>query len=208
MDKTYSTAKIASIKKSDNVKRMQKTTFQILKYFASFCEEHKLRYFLACGTLLGAVRHKGFIPWDDDVDVYMPRKDYMSFLHLVGSSFDSRYILISPYNSERYIHNYAKIYDSQTVLIEYPDTIRFEIGVYIDIFPVDGLPDSSKESNRFFKEMAKLKNINWLLISKCEMFKLSPKLHKRLYGYFISFLDQNHRQEILFQEVGQKSKKI
>ncbi len=150
--------------KTIEIKEMQKIELEILKSFSKICDEHKLRYFLSNGTLLGAIRHKGFIPWDDDIDVYMPRNDYMTFLQLVGSSLEPHYKLLTPYNSKEYIYTYAKLYDDRTILIEWPDTVRYTIGVYIDIFPVDGLPESIKETKKHFDRLKKLNRLNWLCI--------------------------------------------
>lgn len=190
------------------IKEMQEIELEILKNFALFCDTHYLRYFLSNGTLLGAIRHKGFIPWDDDIDIYMPRKDYMTFLELVGSSFGLHYIVISPYNSKQYIHTYAKIYDSRTILIEYPGTLRYEIGVYIDIFPVDGLPESIDASNKFFLQMRKLIAKNWLLIAQCHIFRMSPKLYIRIYGYIISILARIICKKYYFKMLDKKARKF
>ncbi len=174
--------------KGIDIEEMQKIELEILNCFSKFCEKHNLRYFLSNGTLLGAIRHKGFIPWDDDVDVYMPRNDYMTFLQLAGSSLGEHYILRTPYNSKKYIYTYTKLYDDRTILIEWPETVRYQIGVYIDIFPVDGLPDSITEINDYFIKIRKLIRKNWLFILAGKRYTYDTRLSRKVYGYMIVFL--------------------
>ena len=114
----------------------------ILVQFASFCQTHKLNYFLDAGTLLGAVRHHGFIPWDDDIDVNMPRTDYDRFCHLAkkNGGYIAEHLFVE--FSEDTIFPFLKIADDRTLLIEYPDTNPMEVSVYIDVFPKDGIKDS------------------------------------------------------------------
>ena len=127
----------------------------ILADVADFCESNGLEYFLAYGTLIGAVRHKGFIPWDDDIDIWMPRKDYDKFL----SSYKSKsgyYRAVSPCDSIAR-HSMVKVIDTRTAKIE--PCIDYKgsyLGVDIDIFPLDGEPDSEDEFSVWFKKLHKL----------------------------------------------------
>lgn len=118
----------------DEIKRIQN---EILKEFASYCSQTGLRYFLAYGTLIGAIRHKGYIPWDDDIDVIMPRPDYEEF---ICNYWDKRYKVFCHSNNKDCPFPYAKLYDSETVLREHTD-ITYTIGLNIDIFVLDGLPE-------------------------------------------------------------------
>ena len=117
-------------------KEIQANCLEILREFDAFAKAHNLRYFMSGGTLLGAVRHKGFIPWDDDVDLMMPRADYE---RLLSEYEDGRYILSSCDKDPTYYTPFARLWDSHTTLEWHNDTNR-PIGIFIDIFPIDGYP--------------------------------------------------------------------
>lgn len=134
----------------DEMKRLQVC---ILKDLANFCDEKNIKYFLGYGTLLGAIRHKGFIPWDDDIDIIMPRPDYNEFLKLANGNLNTNYHALSMNNTKNYIYPFAKIIDKRTILKEL-GTEDSNIGVCIDIFPVDGLPEDIKLSKKHFKRQA------------------------------------------------------
>jgi len=109
------------------------------------CEENGLKYFLVGGTALGAVRHQGFIPWDDDVDVAMPREDFEKLKQL----YRSRYIQHSFYrlrgvDEKKYRYNYLKYDDSRTTYLENKFNNKYKSGVFIDIFPLDGICDKKE----------------------------------------------------------------
>lgn len=134
-----------------DIREVQKAELEILKQFDCVCKKLKLKYFLSSGTLLGAVRHKGFIPWDDDVDVMMPWKDYKKFLKYGQKELGSKYFLQSNF-SDLWYREYSKIRMNGTTAIEecYKD-IPFHQGVWIDIFPIVGVRNDPKWIGKFNK---------------------------------------------------------
>ncbi len=135
--------------KLEQIKQIQ---LNILLEVAAFCDKNGIQYFLTAGTLIGALRHKGFIPWDDDIDLVMLRPDYERFIALFNNRPQVNHIqVVSPQN-KHYPYAYAKVMDTQTVFIEDSSMIKkFPLGVNIDIFPLDFLTDDWKNACRWVK---------------------------------------------------------
>lgn len=135
----------------DELKQIQ---LDIMQTVHEYCLEHDLHYSLAYGTLIGAIRHKGFIPWDDDIDIMMQRKDYE---HLV-KGFSHPYYRLHDFSIDKeYVHPYAKVEDSRTMLIE--NTNAKNIGINIDVFPVDNLFDTPEQCFTFLSEIRHIKKL-------------------------------------------------
>lgn len=125
------------------LKEIKQLEVGILEYVSSICNKNHLTYFLSYGTLIGAIRHKGFIPWDDDIDIAMPRSDYMRLLEILQmEEKSSRYECLVPLK-DGYFYEFAKVIDTATVVQE-QQTITAKCGVWIDIFPLDGLKKEDK----------------------------------------------------------------
>lgn len=126
--------------KSISLDELKTLQVEMLKKVADYCESNNLTYFLAYGTLLGAVRHKGYIPWDDDIDIMMPRSDYDLFLKNFNGQVPSLRVNAPELDPDFYAP-YANVYDERTVLEE--DIVSHKtspLGIKIDIFPLDWIP--------------------------------------------------------------------
>lgn len=130
-----------------NIKQIKNIELDILIKFSDFAKENNLKFYLAGGTLLGAIRHKGFIPWDDDIDICMPRADYNKLLVLMNDN--DKFLLLS---NEKNNHNapYSKIINNKTLVkARFADKEKVN-GLWIDIFPVDGLPENIAEVKQIY----------------------------------------------------------
>lgn len=123
----------------EDIKKLKEIELEIFRHFIEICNENSLRYFVVGGTALGAVRHKGFIPWDDDIDVALPRGDYEKFLIAAQKSLPSNMFLQTYITDKNYPNPFAKLRQSDTAFIEKSTSkIKMNHGVYVDIFPLDG----------------------------------------------------------------------
>lgn len=142
-----------------NIEELKQLQCDILKEVDSFCRKKKIKYFLTGGTCIGAVRHKGYIPWDDDIDIGMPRPDYDRFIHEFNGNSDNFYV-ISPELNWNYYAPYANVCDKRTLLFEENNKHNgMNIGVKIDVFPIDGIPSTLKEYHKIKRLMILLWDI-------------------------------------------------
>lgn len=119
----------------------------ILQYIHDFCINNDIKYSLAYGTLLGAVRHGGYIPWDDDIDIAMPRKDYERFINLFNDK-TGVYQVYECRKNKDYMIAFAKVCDNRTLIDERANTKK--IGIFVDVFPIDDLCDTYDDSLKLF----------------------------------------------------------
>lgn len=183
---------------------LQKIELDILKFFINYCQKEGLRYCAAYGTILGAVRHKGFIPWDDDIDVMMPRADYDKFISIFYDE-NEKYSLLCKEKNKFYIAPFAKLYDTNTHLIQhYGQVEKYEQGVYIDIFPIDGFPNNYEEAVDLYSKVTKLRKKLGYAIHQFFAFKgnIVTRVFKSLYilpykiigyHYYLNRLDKVSR---------------
>ena len=133
----------------EQLNTMKALETEMLATFVEVCHKLSLRYYMVGGTLLGAVRHQGFIPWDDDIDVAMPREDYEIFLR-EGQKYLPEHLFLQNLDTDPgYLMNFAKIRDNRTTFVEYAVRKRdMHHGVFIDIFPLDGYPEGEKAQKK------------------------------------------------------------
>ncbi len=137
-----------------SLRELHDVELNILQEFHNFCEGHKLTYYLIGGTLLGAIRHKGFIPWDDDIDVVMPRKDYEKFLELFQHNNKVSYLKLAFWgNIQNYYSPTAKVFDNRFEMQESNITTVCPLGPWIDVFPLDNMSDNYENAVKLFKKV-------------------------------------------------------
>lgn len=131
--------------KKIKLEEIKKIQIDMLLHIDAFCKLRGIDYYLMYGTLLGAIRHNGYIPWDDDIDIVMFRDDYEKFfLDFNKKEYASKYHAISTENNSNYYLPMGKVIDTTTILLE-DMRDAFPIGVYIDIFPIDNLPEDKEK---------------------------------------------------------------
>lgn len=147
----------------------------ILQKIMEVCEENNIHWFVGYGACIGAIRHKGCIPWDDDIDVCMPRPDYDRFVEICKDTELGDYELATPYDTPGYHVSFVRMYDKNSTLYFTTHSLHVA-GIYIDIFPIDGASDGNIESNfrccRFFKRISRRSRLYY---SKSDLWHLIKK---------------------------------
>ena len=138
------------IMKDIDINELRKIQLNILNNIDDFCKKNKINYWIDCGTLLGAVRHSGYIPWDDDIDVGMLREDYNKFLELYNKK-NKRYKLFAVELNDDYLYQFGKVMDTKTVLYE-PDETGIKTAVYVDVFVYDNAPDDDDKLKKMYQK--------------------------------------------------------
>ena len=175
-----------SVMKSISLKEMQEIELQLLLEFDKVCKKHSLRYYMDGGTLLGAMCYQGFIPWDDDIDLKMPRPDYERLMELQQEFPDMITLDIPRQNHSEY--TMIKLIDNRTILIEKGNQVNKETGVYIDIFPMDGYPLEKEKWDTHIQRLQKLNTMFHYSLEGFKSLKQSTSPMSRLKGYIYSVL--------------------
>ena len=138
-------------KKRIDLSEIKEIEKNILKYIDYFCCINNLRYWVCGGTLLGTIRHKGFIPWDDDIDIFLPWNDWVNFVSTFSN--DSNYEVLKRCKKQPYDYPFcfAKVIDKRTILREDSGAYRLHNGIWVDVFALSGLPENIDDRNYFFR---------------------------------------------------------
>lgn len=145
---------------NNELESIKKIELEMLDVFIEICESHNIDYFLAGGTCLGAIRHEGFIPWDDDIDLGMLRSDFNRFEQACQTELPEPFFLQTMFTDPKCGLVFAKIRNTRTEMVEnYCKNVDMEQGVWIDIFPYDAVPTDSKIRNAHIRKLNLLKNL-------------------------------------------------
>ena len=156
------------------LKHLQQVELKILKYFIEVCEENNLTYFMYAGSLLGVVRHQGFIPWDDDIDVIMFREDFEKLNKIFENNIDEKYKFFNVLNEETYHYTWGRLTLKDTLFREWwEEQVDYTPNIFIDIFILDNVP-----SNKFKKFIHKWKSftLNQLVMYSILKYENTSKL--------------------------------
>lgn len=171
---------ICDFEVTEERKKIWQKELEILEKIIEICNENNIKYTLCGGSLLGAVRHKGFIPWDDDIDVCMKREEYDRFLKIAEKKLEYPYF-VQYYKTEKlYNRGHAQIRNSETTaILNSENTIAgknsFNKGIFVDVFPLDNVPDNEKERKRFVNKVNLKKKIIMATVTNNNLIKKGIK---------------------------------
>lgn len=163
-------------KKELDLEEIKKIELEILKEIDEICEKNNLNYSLMGGTALGAVRHRGFIPWDDDIDIMMLREEYLKLQNYLKNEHNNKIKFLSCETQDDFPYPFAKIVSTKTIAKEVGIKRIENYGVFVDIFPIDKIPNSNLKRRLFFKKMKLFKKIYLVKLYEKQISKNKLKL--------------------------------
>lgn len=163
---------VSSVEAIKSLQEIQRIEFEMMLYLKQLAEKNDIKLMLGGGTLLGAIRHSGFIPWDDDVDLMLMRDDYEKLIECIKKDNNSRYEVFTVYNSASYPHPFAKVIDTRTFIDQKRLLEVRGLGLATDLFPIDAVPRSKFMVEKLFSfvtkkmdEILSLRDLNYHKVS-------------------------------------------
>lgn len=185
-------------------KQWKECIIDVLRFFVDLCKKHNLRYFIAYGSAIGAIRHHGIIPWDDDIDVVMPRPDFERLKMICKTTDIGKYELIGPDNTPNYYMPFAKMCNKETTLLE-SEEYHCVIGLFIDVFVYDGMSDDIGVARNYQKLYRKYWYRYIVASSYYPWDKIKAKLKrgeiKDLIHYWLLSLNRNYFRKRFLKRV-------
>ena len=199
--------------KEIDINELRNLEINILDNIDSFCKKNNIKYWIDCGTLLGAVRHSGFIPWDDDIDIGMLRDDYDKFLKIFNKD-NNRYKLFAVELNKEHYYQFGKVYDTKTILYEPDEETGIKSAVYVDVFVYDNAPDDNNKLKKMFDKRD--------LYNKLRLAQVYPNMYdktslkKRIMRFFLNiylkFLPKNYYTKKIIKNskkyINEKTKRV
>lgn len=195
---------------STKMKNIWNIQLEMLQKLIEVCQKYDLKIFAAGGTMLGAVRHKGYIPWDDDIDIDMLRPDYDKLLSIAAQEFKAPYFFQTAYSDEGYYRGHAQLrYDNTTAILKSEPYVQFNQGIFIDIFVLDALPSNLQIRENLIEQTQQILNFLWIrryphlrILHPIRLMKLYKRMKgktnwsdRMLYKYFEDLFRKNSISE-------------
>lgn len=188
---------------TEKTKKVWAIELDLLSQISSFCKKNNIRYFLGFGTLLGAVRHKGFIPWDDDLDIWVPREDYDRMVQLAPDYFKAPYFFQTTLNDDDYYSAFARLRNSNTTGILVSGNNKCNNGIYIDIYPLDGHRQNVVVQNIVYQYIHILN-----IAAHAYTFNINPRLVTRVLSKILRMRFLHYDPKIVYRYVNSIASKI
>jgi len=192
---------------SRKIKELWAIEIDLLFQLDRICKKHKLRYFADGGTLLGAFRHKGYIPWDDDIDVCMPRSDYEKLCEVAPKELEYPYFFQNENTDPGCVFGFSKICNSDTAMVlevNMKRNFKYNQGINIDIFPQDNVPDDEEEQKKFLEELSELRKKGKIFRNRMHLDREEKNPLKKIYAFVMKKLKIKNYAYFRFEKACQR----